>query len=82
MGSCITHNGVILRKLLIEKKDTRTVGRETNHTVQAVERYLNDFRRVHRCYEKERSIEFIVTATALAKHVVLQYIDIIENINP
>lgn len=82
MGSCITHKGAILRKLLLEKKDTRTVARETNHTVQAVERYLNDFRRVQHCYEKERSIDFIVTATALAKHVVLQYIDILENLNP
>lgn len=80
MGSCITHKGVILRKLLLEKKDPRTVARETHHTVQAVERYLNDFRRVQHCYEKERSTDFIVTATALAKHVVLQYIDIIETL--
>ncbi|MFQ5799437.1 MAG: DUF1670 domain-containing protein [Bacteroidota bacterium] len=81
MGSCITHKGTILRKLLIEKKDPRTIARETNHTLQAVERYLNDFRRVQHCYEKERSIDFIVTATALAKHVVLQYIDIIQELN-
>jgi hypothetical protein len=81
MGSCITHKGVILRKLLIEKKDPRTVARETNHSLSAVERYVNDFRRVQHCYDKERSVDFIVTATALARHVVLQYIDIIENLN-
>ncbi len=80
MGSCITHKGVILRKLLSEKKDPTTVARETHHSLRAVERYLNDFRRVQHCYEKDRSVEFIVTATALAKHVVLQYIDIIEEL--
>jgi hypothetical protein len=81
MGSCITHKGVILRKLLLEKKDLRTVARETNHTLQAVERYLHDFRRVQHCYEKEQSIDFIVTATALAKHVVLQYVGILQELN-
>ena len=80
MGSSITHKGIILRKLLLEKKDPVVVARETNHTLQAVERYLNDFRRVQHCYEKEQSIDFIVTATALAKHVVVQYIDLIHEL--
>lgn len=81
MGSCLTHKGVIVRKVIIEKKSPQVVARETNHSLPAVERYLNDFRRVQHCYEKEQSVDFIVAATAIAKHVVLQYIDIIKNLN-
>ncbi len=81
MGSCITHKGVILRKLLLEKKDPTVVARETHHTIHAVERYLNDFRRVQHCYEKEHSVDFIVATTAIAKHVVLQYLDILQELS-
>jgi hypothetical protein len=81
MGSCLTHKDVIVRKVVVEKKSPQLVARETNHSLPAVERYLNDFRRVQHCYEKEQSVDFIVAATAIAKHVVLQYIDIIKNLN-
>jgi hypothetical protein len=80
MGSCLTHKDVIVRKVIIEKKSPQVAARETNHSLRAVERYLNDFRRVLHCYEKEQSVDFIVGATAIAKHVVLQYIEIIKTI--
>ncbi len=80
MGSCLTHKDVIVRKVIIEKKTPRMAARETNHSLRSVERYLNDFRRVQHCYEKEQSVDFIVGATAIAKHVVLQYIDIIKKL--
>ncbi|MBU2472029.1 MAG: hypothetical protein KKF20_06445 [Bacteroidetes bacterium] len=33
------------------------------------------------CYEKEQSVEFIVRATGIARHVVVQYIDLINLYN-
>lgn len=78
MGSCLTHKVAIVQKIIIEKKDPRLVARETNHTLQAVDRYIKDYQRVKLCYEKEQSIEFIVRATGIARHVVLQYIDLIN----
>lgn len=78
MGSCLTHKVAIVQKIIIEKKDPCLVARETNHTLQAVDRYIKDYQRVKLCYEKEQSIEFIVRATGIARHVVLQYIDLIN----
>lgn len=81
MGSCITHKVTIVRKIIIEKKDPRLVARETNHSLQAVDRYIKDYHRVKLCYEKEQSVEFIVRATGIARHVVVQYIDLINLCN-
>jgi len=78
MGSCITHKIDIVRKIIIEAKDPRLVAKETNHSLQAVDKYIKDYYRVKLCYEKETSIEFIVRATGIAKHVVIQYIQLIN----
>jgi hypothetical protein len=80
MGSCISHKMIIIKKSIVEKKDPRTVARETNHSLSAVERYLNDFRRVRLCYEKEQAVEFIAVTTGIAKFVVIQYIEIIKSL--
>lgn len=79
MGSCITHKVQIIYKVIVEKKDPTQAAYETNHTQQAVDRYLNDFHRVNTLYKNNHDIDFIHTVTNIAKHVVKQYIEIIEN---
>jgi hypothetical protein len=81
MGSCITHKKVIVEKVVIQKKDPCLVARETNHSQKAVDRYLNDYNRVKQVYAKEQSVEYISNVTRIAKHVVIQYIDIIKSEN-
>lgn len=78
MGSCITHKADIIYKVIVEKKDPTQAAYETNHTQQAVDRYLNDFHRVHSLYKNNQDIDFIHTVTNIAKNVVNQYINIIE----
>lgn len=80
MGSCVTHKATIVRKAMLEKKDPTVVAAETNHTLRAVERYLKDFRRVQTCYNTNPDPEFISQATAIAKHVVKQYIQILHDL--
>jgi len=80
MGTCVTHKANIVRKAVLEKKDPTVVAAETNHTLRAVERYLKDFRRVETCYNANPDPEFIAQATAIAKHVVTQYIQIIHDL--
>ncbi len=80
MGSCISHKVTIVRKVIAERKDPCIVARETNHTLPAVERYINDFRRVRLCYEKEQTVDFISATTGIAKFVVLQYIKILKSL--
>jgi hypothetical protein len=81
MGTCISHKAIIVRKAVLEKKDPTKVALETNHTIRAVDRYLKDFKRVQLCYQNNHDIDFISNATAIAKHVVNEYVNIIQQIN-
>lgn len=78
MGSCITHKKMIVEKAVIDKKNPRQIARETNHSLLAVERYINDYQRVRQCYAKDPSITHIAMVTGIAPHVVKQYVAMIE----
>ena len=78
MGSCVSHKSMIIKKIVIEKKDPLAVAQETNHSVWAVDRYLKDYNRVQLCHDDGKNIEFISLATGLNKIVVNEYIKLIE----
>jgi hypothetical protein len=78
MGSCITHKDVIVRKAVHEHIDPRDVARQTNHSLKAVERYTKDYHRVEQCYSRQLSEETISLVTGIARHVVRQYIKLID----
>ena len=44
MGSCLTHKNIIVRKVILEKKDPRYVAKETHHTQKAVDPPSGRFR--------------------------------------
>jgi len=79
MGSCISHKTTIIRKVLFEKKDPADVARECNHTQRAVDHYLKDFHRVKTAYKQNQDNNYIHIVTGIAKHVVKQYIEIINH---
>jgi hypothetical protein len=79
MGSTITHKVQIVYKHVIEKKSTNIVARETNHSQKAVDHYINDYNRVKALVDDKKDINFIHLATKIAKPVILQYQDIINN---
>jgi hypothetical protein len=78
MGSTITHKTIIVYKHIIEKKSPEIIARETNHSQKAVDHYLNDYYRVRMLYLENKDVEYINLATKIAKHVVCQYINIIN----
>jgi len=79
MGSCVSHKSVIVKKLVVDRKDPLTVAQETNHSIRAVDRYVKDFNRVRLCHQDGKNTEFISLATGLNKTVVKEYLSIIEN---
>lgn len=81
MGSTISHKTAIIHKVIIEKKDPTAVARECNHSQHAVDRYLKDYNRVKTIYQHNSDTTFIHQVTGIAKHVVNQYINIIQNEN-
>jgi hypothetical protein len=78
MGSCITHKGVILKKIVLEKKDPMAVARECNHTQAAVDKYLSSYNRVKVVYESNQDASYIHLVTGISRFVVKQYIEILK----
>jgi len=79
MGSTLTHKRIIIYKHVVEKKDPTIVARETNHSQLAVDKYIKDFNRVKTLVKDNKDIDFIHHTTNIAKPVVKQYIQIINN---
>jgi hypothetical protein len=81
MGSGVTHKANILRKILIEKKDMAVVRYETNHTQQAIDRYLKDYRRVEILLHESKDIAYIAQITQLSVYLIKQYQNIYHETN-
>ncbi len=73
MGSGITHKGLILKKILVEKKDMVKVRQETNHTQQAIDRYVKSYRRVEILLDDKKTNLYIAKVTGLSPFLILQY---------
>lgn len=79
MGTTVTHKVLIVNKYIKEKKDPLTIARETKHSPRAVDKYLRDFHRVKTLANENKDIDFINHTTNISKHVVKQYLQIINN---
>ena len=79
MGTTLTHKRIIIYKHVVEKKDPSIVARETNHSQPAVDRYLKDFYRVKTLVNDNKDINFIHHTTNIARPVIKQYLQIINN---
>jgi hypothetical protein len=73
MGSGVTHKTLILKKVLVEKKDMTKVRQETNHSQQAIDRYLKSYRRVEMLLDDNKCTMYIAKVTGLSPYLVLQY---------
>jgi hypothetical protein len=79
MGTTLTHKRIIIYKHVVEKKDPSIVARETNHSQPAVDRYLKDFYRVKTLVNDNKDINFIHHTTNIARPVIKQYLQLINN---
>lgn len=78
MGTTITHKQLIVHKHIVEKKDPAVIARETNHSQLAVDKYIKDYYRVKTLVKDNKNVEFIHHTTNIAKHVINQYMKIIN----
>lgn len=79
MGTTLTHKRIIVYKHVVEKKDPSVVAKETNHSQIAVDKYLKDFNRVKTLVKDKKDINFIHHTTNIAKPVINQYLQIIND---
>jgi hypothetical protein len=81
MGSTLTHKVQIVRKYVVEKKPPNIVAKETNHSQRAVDHYIRDYNRVKTLFDDGKDTEYIHITTKIARPVIGQYLDIINNIS-
>ncbi len=79
MGTTLTHKRIIIYKYVVEKKDPSVVAKETNHSQLAVDKYIKDFNRIKTLVNDNKDIDFIHHTTNIARPVIKQYIQIIND---
>ncbi len=80
IGRSITHKAVICRKVILERKSIEDTARETNHSAEAVTRYIINFKRIYKCLEKGLSIEDTAFAIKVSKNLIMEYVNIMEDL--
>jgi hypothetical protein len=73
VGTGLTHKAIICRKHA-EGKTADQIARETNHSLEAVDRYLADFKRVRHCRQLGMSLEQIAFTLNHGPNLVQQYL--------
>ena len=77
IGPTLTHKGVAIRHWL-EGKEPQEVARAINHSLRAVERYLNHFARIIYCVSHGFSVLQTAFALGISNASVRAYLDIYE----
>ena len=79
LGRSVTHKAIICYKSVVECKPTSQVAQETFHSPEAVEYYVQCFRRIQLCRDRGMSIEDIARVTGHSQRLVREYLDLIND---
>jgi hypothetical protein len=80
LGPTITHKVQIVRKLFLEGKTVQETMRETNHSAQAVHRYIVAFKQVLLCSRRGLNIGEIAYATKMTRRLVEEYLHLLQDL--
>jgi hypothetical protein len=78
IGGKLSHKTLICRKKYLENKSTWVIAQETNHSPEAIDRYLFDYDRVNFCLKRKMNLNEIAFSCKLSPKLVKEYISIIE----
>ena len=76
MGPSVTHKKQICYKIIVEE-----VSRETNHSPEAITRYVKDYKRISSCIAEGLSVEATRFVTNVSEKLIYEYISLIEENN-
>ena len=80
MGSGITHKRIICWKRYVDGKSPEDVACETYHSLDAVDRYLGQYDRVHHCQQQDMSAEQTAYMLNCSLSLVQEYLSIEKEI--
>jgi len=73
LGPTLTHKKEIIRKLFMEAKSVGQVQRETDHSPEAIHRYIQAFKQVWLCRRKGLSLQETAFALKMSPRLILEY---------
>lgn len=77
MGRSITHKKQICYRVIVEGKTIEQTARETNHSPEAITRYVKDYKRILACLNKGLTPQDTAFVAKVSKNLVYEYMNLI-----
>lgn len=78
IGPTLTHKKIIIEKLFVEEKSVQQVSRETYHSLRAIQRYIETFRKILICEKNNMNMEEKAYTVGISKRLLNEYQQIID----
>ena len=78
MGRSVTHKKQICYKVIVQGKSIEAASRETNHSPEAVTRYVKDYKRILACLNKGVTPKDTAFVAKVSEKLVYEYINLID----
>ncbi len=78
MGRSVTHKRQICYKMVAEGKSVEQTARETNHSPEAITRYVKDYKRILACLHKGLTPKETSFVAKVSETLVFEYVNLIQ----
>lgn len=78
MGRSVTHKRQICYKMIVEGKSVEETARETNHSPEAITRYVKDYKRILACLHKGLTPKETAFVVKVSEKLVFEYVNLIQ----
>lgn len=78
MGRSITHKKQICYKIIVEGKSIEKTARETNHSPEAITRYIKDYKRILACLHQGLTPKDTAFVAKVSENLVYEYMNLIH----
>lgn len=78
MGRSVTHKRQICYKMIVEGKSVEATARETNHSPEAITRYVKDYKRILSCLQKGLTPKETAFVVKVSEKLVFEYVNLIQ----
>jgi DNA-binding CsgD family transcriptional regulator len=78
MGRSVTHKRQICHKMIVEGKSVEETARETNHSPEAITRYVKDYKRILACLHKGLTPKDTAFVAKVSENLVYEYVNLIQ----
>lgn len=77
-GRSVTHKRQICHRVIVQGKTIETAARETNHSPEAVTRYVKDYKRILACLNKGLTSKDTAFVAKVSENLVYGYMNLIS----